>query len=91
MLLGCEWDARKAQANLRKHGVRFADAAVALEDEMALTIPDPTPQEDRWVTMGSDGLGRVLVVVYTWRGERARIISARRATAGERRQYEEER
>lgn len=91
MAEGCEWDPRKAEANWRKHGVRFADAAAALEDEMALTIRDPVPHEERWATVARDPLGRVLVVVYAWRGERARIISARRATAAERRQYEEER
>lgn len=86
---GCEWDPRKAEANWRKHGVRFCDAATALEDEMALTIRDPAAGEERWVTLGIDALGRSLVVVYAWRGERARIISARLATPRERRQYEE--
>ena len=51
---------------------------------------DPfSDEEERWVTMGQDALGRVLVVVYTWRGESLRLISARKATARERRQYEE--
>jgi len=88
MALGCEWDPRKAEANWRKHGARFGDAATALEDEMGLTIQDPDADEERWVTMGKDATGRILVVVYTWRGETARIISARRATSRERRQYE---
>jgi uncharacterized DUF497 family protein len=85
-----EWDPAKARANFTKHGVRFADAATALEDDSALTIRDLSSEdEERWVTMGLDASGRLLVVVYTWRGERVRLISARQATRHERRQYEE--
>lgn len=83
-----EWDPRKAAATLKKHGVRFAEAYSVLEDPFALTIDDPHPDEQRRVTIGLDGLGRVLVVIYTWRGHKARIISVRRATPSERRQYE---
>jgi uncharacterized DUF497 family protein len=83
-----EWDAVKATTNLEKHGIDFADAATVLSDEQALTVPDHAPDEERYVTIGMDALGRVLVVVYTWRGERARLISARKATADERRHYE---
>lgn len=83
-----EWDAAKARTNLTKHGIDFADAATVLSDEQALTVPDEAAAEERCVTTGMDSLGRVLVVVYTWRGERARLISARKAIAGERRQYE---
>jgi uncharacterized DUF497 family protein len=83
-----EWDGRKAAANRKKHGVDFADAVTALHDEMALTIRDESTDEERFVTTGTDALGCVLVVVYTWREERLRVISARRATARERRQYE---
>ena len=86
-----EWGQRKADRNLRKHGVDFADAGTVLHDHRAITIPDEESAEDRFVTVGLDALGRVLVVVYTWRAERARIISARRATPGERRRYEETR
>lgn len=85
-----EWDARKAQANLKKHGVAFADAVSALEDERALTIADDHEDEKRFVTLGMDALGRLLVVVHTYRGEAVRIISARRATARERKEYEAE-
>ena len=68
----------------------FADAVACLEDEGALTMRDPfSGEEERWVTMGLDALGRVLVVVYTWRGESARLISARKATARERQRYDE--
>ena len=85
-----EWDPAKAWANFTKHGVRFADAVTALEDDSALTIRDLSSEdEERWVTMGLDASGRLLVVVYTWRGERVRLISARQATRHERRQYEE--
>lgn len=60
-----------------------------LYDELAITVPDDQADEDRFVTMGMDALGRVLVVVYTWRGDRARLISARQTTQRERRQHEE--
>jgi uncharacterized DUF497 family protein len=75
-----EWDQEKAAANLRKHGVDFADAALVLEDEHALTINDLYSQdEERFATTGRDPEGRLLLVVYTWRGERIRLISARRS------------
>ena len=74
-----EWDPAKARVNLRKHGVRLADAVTALRDE--------GQDEERWISI--DTLGRILVVVYTWRDERVRLISARPATRGEARQYEE--
>lgn len=78
--------------NLRKHGVAFADAVAVLENDRAKTIRDRASEaEERWVTLGMDGLGRVLVVVYTWRGDRLRLITARRATPAERSQYEEKR
>ena len=83
-----EWDTQKAETNRRKHGVDFADAVSVLEDPSALTLEDEREAEERFVTMGMDSLGRVLVVVYTWREDRVRLISARRATRAERRQYE---
>ena len=82
------WDPDKAAANYRKHRVDFADAATVLEDELAVTVPDDDPGEERFVTVGEDALGRILVVVYTWRDEQARLISARKAEPRERRQYE---
>lgn len=85
-----EWDPDKVRANLIKHHIRFADAVIALEDERALTIPDIYfEEEERWVTLGMDAFGRLLAVVYTWRAENIRVISARPATQRERRQYEE--
>ena len=83
-----EWDEAKARTNVRKHGVDFADAATALHDERAITVPDDDPDEERFVTLATDALGRLLVVVYTWREASPRLISARRATPTERRQYE---
>jgi uncharacterized DUF497 family protein len=65
-----EWDDEKASANLRKHGVDFADAALVLEDELAFTMRDLHAEEERFVTLGRDPYGRLLVVIYTWRGER---------------------
>ncbi len=85
-----EWDTAKASANRRKHGIDFADAATVFSDEYALTIPDDNLSEDRFVTLGIDALGRILVVVFTWRGEQIRIISARKADSHERRQYEDQ-
>jgi len=82
-----EWDQDKADSNVRKHGVNFADAVGAFDDPRALTRADPDPGEDRFVTLGRGFLDRVLVVAWTWRGERIRIISARAATANERRLY----
>jgi uncharacterized DUF497 family protein len=84
-----EWDSTKAAANLRKHGIDFADAALVLEDEIALTTRDLySKDEERFVTLGHDPQGRLLVVVYTWRGDLIRLISARLATGKERRDFE---
>ncbi len=79
---------QKAQANLRNDRIDFADAATIFEDDLAVTIPDDNVDEERFVTIGRDALGRVLVVVYTWRDETIRLISARKANAGERQEYE---
>jgi hypothetical protein len=83
-----QWDSEKAAANLRKHGVDFADAETALRDEMAMTMPDDDAEGRRFVTLATDALGRLLVVVYEWRADEARLISARTANRSERRQYE---
>lgn len=84
-----EFDPAKAHANLRKRRVSFADAEQALRDPQGLTIEDPDAEgEQRFVTLGSDSLGRVLVVVYTLRGDRVRLISARKASKGEVRKYD---
>lgn len=81
-----EWDPAKASVNFRKHGVRFADAALSLEDPAALTMPDPESLgEARFVCLAADPEGRILVTVFAPRGHRIRIISSRRASTGERR------
>ena len=83
-----EFDPAKAKANLQKHRVSFAHAEQALRDPMALTIEDPDAErEQRFITLGMDALGRVLVVVHTPRGDRTRLISARKASKGESEQY----
>lgn len=86
---GFEWDIQKARGNLRTHGVDFAGAVAVFEDEQAVTIRDDISavDEQRYLSLGRDVNGRILVVAYTWRGDRIRISSARRATAIERRQY----
>ena len=84
-----EWDPAKAIANFRKHGVRFVDAVLSLEDPAGLTIPDPdTNGEERFVCVGSDSSGNVLVTIFTYRGKSIRIISSRTASRMERRMYE---
>jgi hypothetical protein len=83
-----EWAPNKAASNLRKHGVRFAEAVAVLEDHAALSMPDDNGHEERFVALGMDSLGRILVVIYAVRDARIRIISARRATRRERSQYE---
>lgn len=92
--VGFEWDeAGKAGINFRKHGVRMPEAIPVFDGPYAITIPDDEsdPNERRFVTLGIGAMGRLLVVVYTWRGENIRIISARPAEAHEREQYEAER
>lgn len=86
------WDPKKAAANLSKHKVEFSHASTVLDDPLAVTIEEKDHDEQRFVTLGTDALGRVLVVVYAWSGEEEiRIISARKATPAERRTYEETR
>jgi uncharacterized DUF497 family protein len=83
-----EFDPGKAAANLRKHKVSFAHAEQSLRDPMAVTVEDPDSDgEQRFVTLGMDTLGRVLVVVHAYPGENIRIISARKASRGESEQY----
>ena len=82
-----EFDPAKAAVNLRKHGVSFADAATVLNDPEALIAEDDAEDEPRYLAVGMDAMGRLLTVVYTLRGERIRLISARRATAREKAAY----
>jgi hypothetical protein len=86
-----EWRAAKAKGNLRKHGVSFDEAATVFLDPLALTFPDPSHSggEEREITIGYTAGHRVVFVSHCQRGSRVRIISARKATRRERRQYEE--
>jgi uncharacterized protein len=84
-----QWDNDKAATNLSKHGIDFADAVSVFADDLAVTVSEERFDEERFITIGIDALGRVLVVVYTWRGNEIRLISARKATRSERKQYEE--
>ncbi len=75
------WDPQKAEANFRKHKIRFSDAESVLFDPMTLSIEDQIiDQEQRFLSVGSDALGRVVVVVYTYTGDTIRLISALKAT-----------
>jgi hypothetical protein len=79
-----DFDTRKARANLRKHRVSFEEAATALYDPPALYREDPDAAgENRWVLVGLSSSLRMLTVVYTVRGERIRIVSARKSSRGE--------
>ena len=69
-----EWDPAKARPKARKHGVASTEAVAALKYVAALTMRDAlSDDEERWATLGLDAFGRLLVVVYTWRGERVRL------------------
>lgn len=85
-----EWDRAKAEANRRKHRVSFDEAASIFFDLLSVTIADPdhSTGERRFLTMGSSSKGRLLVVAHTERGDVLRIISARPASAGERKRHE---
>lgn len=84
------WDPEKATSNHRKHGIRFSDAETVLFDPNALTREDIQARgEQRFLSMGADSSGRIVVVVYSCRGETIRLISARAATRSERNSYEE--
>ena len=91
MALTFEWDQKKASSNLQKHGVSFEEAATAFGDPLSLTIPDPdhSLEEDRFVLIGESQKERLLVVAHAERSDTIRIISARLATRGERKSYEE--
>jgi uncharacterized protein len=80
---------RKAATNLEKHGINFADAVSVFADDLSITISDERFDEERFITIGLDAFRRVLVVVYTCRGQDIRLISARKATRSELTQYEE--
>jgi hypothetical protein len=86
-----EWDDSKAEANLHKHGVSFAEAATAFADPLAAIFPDPDHSEDevREILVGHSERGRLLIVSFTERPPNIRVISARAATPAERRNHED--
>ena len=86
-----EWDAKKAKGNRRKHRISFEDAATVFLDPLALTFPDPDHsfEEEREITIGRSSRQQVVFVSHCRREDRVRIISARKTTRGERKQYEE--
>jgi len=86
-----EWDAAKAARNLAKHGIMFEEAGSVFGDRLGRITPDPrhSVDEDRYVLLGYSRRQRLLAVMFAERGEAIRIISARRATRRERRDYEE--
>ena len=83
-------DPAKATSNLKKHGVSFADAEGVLQDPLAVTVEDPDAEgEQRFISIGLGSAGELLVVVWMERDDECRVISARRATRKERKQYED--
>ena len=90
MALNFEWDETKASSNRAKHGVDFDEAVTVFTDALAITIADPAHStgEARFIDIGLSVRGRLLVVVYTERGDNIRIISCRKATSAERKEYE---
>jgi len=91
MKLSFEWDEDKAAVNYDKHGVSFEEGVTIFYDPLSISIDDPghSAKEERYIDIGASENGRVLVVNYTERGRHIRIISCRKATRRERRQYEE--
>ena len=85
-----EWDPDKAATNVKKHGVEFPEAMTVFGDPLEVTIPDPDHSESefRFLSLGMSARARLLVVAYTEREGRIRIINAREATSQERKQYE---
>ena len=90
MALTFEWDENKAEENAEKHGVGFEEAKTVFNDPSSSTIydPDHSENEDRYIDVGLSSKGRTLVVFYTERGENIRLISSRKATEREQRDYE---
>jgi uncharacterized DUF497 family protein len=83
------WDPQKAESNFIKHKIRFSDAELALYDTYAMTLEEQVIEgEQRFVTVGSDALGRIVMVVYSYRADTIRLISAKKATPSQRKQYE---
>lgn len=85
-----EYDPQKAEQVWRDHKVRFDECETVFYDDNAIVVEDDHHEgEQRWVSMGMNALGQIVLVWYTWRGENARLITARKASKSERKQYEE--
>lgn len=86
-----EWDPEKANANEKKHGVSFFEACEVFEDAHSSTVRDPdhSLDEDRYLIFGMSKGGKYLVVSYTERSDKIRLISARQMTSRERKAYEQ--
>jgi uncharacterized DUF497 family protein len=89
-VLTFEWDPQKAAENDQKHGVTFVEATEVLDDDHSSSVSDPdhSVNEQRYLIFGISRQGKHLVVSYTERGDRIRLISARQMTTHERRAYE---
>ncbi len=92
MAMQFEWDEEKAEINLKKHKVGFREAKSVFGDPFSITIDDPdhSKEEQRFIDIGISASGKLLVIVYTERENKIRIISCRKATPTERRKYEEQ-
>ena len=87
--MNTEFDPAKAVINWRRHRIRLTDAAVALDDPLAIVSEDDRHNEQRFQVIGADATGRILTVIFTYRGDSPRIISARKAENWERKLYED--
>ena len=92
MAMPFEWDEEKAEINLKKHKVGFEESKSVFGDPFSITVDDPdhSMEEQRFIDIGKSASGKLLVIVYTERGSKIRIISCRKVTPVERRKYEEQ-
>lgn len=92
MAIPFEWDEEKAEINLKKHKIGFEEAKSVFGDPFSITVDDPdhSIEEQRFIDIGKSASGKLLIVVYTERRNKIRIISCRKATPAERRKYEEQ-
>jgi hypothetical protein len=92
MTLKFEWDENKSRENLKNHKISFGEAITVFNDSFSVTISDPdhSEKEHRFIDIGTSATGRILVVVYTEKKGKVRIITCRKATRRERRVYEED-
>ncbi len=86
-----EWDRHKTKANFKKHRISFDEATTIFADPLLVTFPDPlhSHAEERYLSIGVSRTGRVLIVAHVDRHNKIRLVSCRKATASERRRYEE--